>query len=225
MQSSKSLFLATVALIAPLALHADSLNTVGSLTLNGLTFSNFSSAIESSGSADASPTLASQISVNTITSPAQGIEFSSAFLAENGSFADVTLHYNVASTSGISAIGLDFNGYFEGLGITSVTERVFNGSNLVGSTKVTCASSGCTDADEYKTIALDGTYNNLSVTKDIQVNAGSAGYAGLSYVDQTFTTVPVTEGAATPEPASMALFGVGLLAAGAVRRARKSVKA
>lgn len=214
MQFSKSILIAAVAMIAPLAMNADSINAPSSLTLDSLTFSNFTCSVTSPGGAKSTPNNCGQISATIITTPGEGIQFSSGFLATRGAFEDADLGYSVSSTSGITSVGLYFNGYFEGLGITSVTETVFHGSNLVGQLTVSCGANGCSPADEYQTIALDGSYTDLNIQKDIQVNSngsGSSNYAGLSIVDQTFTT-------ATPEPASMALFGIGLLAAGVIRR-------
>ena len=129
-------------------------------------------------------------------------------MSSGTAFDDAVLGYSVSSAAGISNVGLSFNGWFDGLAISSVTEDVYNGNQLVGSAKVSCgAFGGCVKTDN---ITLNGSYANLYIVKDINVTAAN-GVAQASYVDQTFT--------ATPEPGSTALLGSGLLAiAGLLRR-------
>lgn len=212
---------AAVALVAPFAVNADSIvtGTIAAPTpMNGLTFSNIGCTLSSDGGAASNPNSCTGISASNITVPGNGISFTSGFSATAGSFEDAALTYTVSSTSGITAVGLDFNGYFEGLGVTSVTETIYSGSTMVANLTVDCGNGGCSPAQESQNIVLNGSYTDLNVVKDIDVSSGSkapGNYAGLSVVDQTFTT--------TPEPASLALIGAGLLAAGAFRR--KMVKA
>lgn len=87
------------------------------------------------GGVAAFPSICNQITVNPITSPGDGIQFASAFLAANGSFDDAVVNYHVSSQAGITSVGLDFKGFFMGIGITSVTESIFNGNQLVGFAK------------------------------------------------------------------------------------------
>ncbi len=197
-------------------MHADpiNLNNVGTITTGDLTFNNFSYTISTPGGANSTPNGPKGVNVSTVTSTGlPGIEFTADYLAQDGASEDVNIHYSVSSLNAISAIGLDFDGTFGGEGITGVTETVDSGSTQVGFLSVACSTYGCSQQD---TIVLNGSYNNLTITKDISLNAGDYGYSKASFVDQTFTT-------ASPEPASMALIGVGLLAAGAIRRrARKT---
>ncbi|MBV9222583.1 MAG: PEP-CTERM sorting domain-containing protein [Acidobacteriaceae bacterium] len=162
----------------------------------------------SRGGVMATPGNCGQINVDTITQPGQGIAFTSGFTAAAFSFDDAVLSYNVSSASAISAIGLDFNGTFDGLAVSSVTETVFSDGKQVGFAKVSCGTFG--GCQQTASISLHGMYNNLFVQKDINVT-GAYGMAQASYIDQTF--------AHAPEPGSTALLGSGLLAvAGLLRR-------
>ena len=212
MHFSKKILLTAVACFAPVVGHAApvAVTTNPSLSIDGLNFSNFTCSVTKQG-VSVTPSGCGEIKVGTITQPGVGISFTSGFTALSGGstvFDDAVLGYNVSSGMGISSVGLDFNGSIDGLAISSVTESVYNGSQLVGFAKVSCDTAGCTQTDN---ITLNGTYNNLFIKKDINVTAAMSGTAQASYVDQTFT--------ATPEPGSTALLGSGLLAvAGLLRR-------
>ncbi len=213
MRFSKSILITATAALLPLVSQAAPITpNPGPLSVADLSFNNFTCSL-SKGGVSAFPSSCSQINVNTITQPGKGIQISSGFLAALGSFDDAVLSYNVSSKSGIDRVGLIFNGTFEGLAISKVTESVFSGENLVGFAQVSCDSAGCNRADN---ILLNGVYSNLHIQKDILV-AASLGEADLSIVDQTF--------ALTPEPASFAMLGVGLLGAGLLRRRKIVVKA
>jgi hypothetical protein len=204
MQFSKSILIAAVAAFMPLAGYADPITPSPTLAIDGLTFDNFTCSLAGTGS----PTACSQINVNTITSPAVGIQITSGFAAAPGSFTDATITYDLSSITGINNVGLSFNGFFLGQAISSVTEQVFSGSTLVGSAVVSCSSAGCNQTDF---ITLNAYYTNLHIEKDINVT-GFDGVAGASIIDQTFT--------ASPEPSSTALLGGGLLMAAAALRRR-----
>ena len=223
MQFSKSILFAAVALVAPFAVNADSIVTgtiAAPVTANGLTFTNIGCSISSNGGAASTPGNCAGIGASNITVPGNGIQFSSDISATAGAFEDVTLNYTVSSTAGIKDVGLYFNGQIDGLGITSVTESIFNGGSLVGYLQVSCQTNGCSPyTNELENIVLNGSYTQLSVQKDIKVNSNSVvsgNNASVSIIDQTFTTD-------APEPASLALCGAGMLLAGAIRR--KMVKA
>ena len=207
MQFNKSILIAAVAVLAPIAGHAATITSNPTLSVDGLNFSSFSCTLSLGGSA-ANPSDCSQINVNTITSPAEGIRISSGFSAQGASFDDAVVDYHVTSATGISSIGLDFNGFFDGYGVSSVTESVYSGDHLIGYTKVISSDSATNRAAD---INLHGVYSDLYVVKDINVT-GNGGNAEASFIDQTFVQ-------ATPEPSSIALFGTGLLSAfGLLRR-------
>lgn len=213
MRFSKSVLFAATALLVPFISQATPITTSPTLSVAGLTFNDFTCSVTKSGIL-ADPTNCRHINVSTITQPGNGIQISSGFVAALGSVDDAVLTYNVSSTSGIGAVGLDFNGSFDGLAISQVTESVWSGSNMVGFAEVSCAPYGCNRTDD---IVLNGDYTNLHIEKDILV-AAALGDSTISIVDQTFSPAP--------EPASIAMLGGGLLAAiGALRRRKGVVKA
>lgn len=217
MKFSKTLLITAIAALVPIASHAASVTSSPSLSIGGLAFNDFSCTV-SNGGIYATPNHCDQINVNTITQPGTGIEFSSGFFAGPFSFDDATLDYNVSSVSGITAVGLDFNGTFFGYAVSSVTESVYDANgNWVTTAYVSCGSDslgGCYRNDE---ILLNGVYNDLHIVKDIHTT-GIMGISESSVIDQTF--------AQAPEPGSLALMGIGLLGAGSFlrRRTRRALR-
>ncbi len=215
MRFSKSLIFTAALAVLPVLSHADPVTSNPTLTTGNLSFGGFSCTLSQYGAA--TPGSCNNIDVSTIASPGNGIKFVSGFSAfGKDAYTDAQIDYNVSSTTGISKVGLFFNGDFYGKAIAAVTESIYNDGAQVGFAEVACGAgeAGCTQSDE---IQLSGSYSNLSVQKDIflaSYSGNSGSYA--SYIDQTFN-----DATPTPEPASIAMLGTSLLGAGLLRRRAK----
>ncbi len=226
MQFSKSILLTAAAFLAPFAMQADSISPSPTLSLDGLTFSNFTCSTLSSGAIVSPGCTASQsssgIAVSTITIPGIGIEFgASNFLAANGAVNDIRINYTVtASASAITAVGLYFNAIYAGDAVSSVTETIYNtlGTEITQATVQVGSSLFGSPAILSDNIALNGGYTTLNVSKDINLTSLTNSSTQFSYVDQTFTL------SSAPEPGTSALMGGGLMLFGLVLRRRFSQK-
>jgi hypothetical protein len=184
------------------------------LTLNSgaITFSDFTCVFNGTGNNVGG---CGDVRVSALTPQPAGLQFSTDLVVVGSrSSADLALAFNASDLSGINSVGLSFNSTFMGMDINSVTEDVYTSVNgpLVGTVTVTCGYlGGCSDTTT-KTIALNGTYDNLYITKDINLASfNQGGYGSTSIITQTFSNT------ATPEPVSVAMMGVGLAMFGLVR--------
>ena len=193
--------------------HAAPISGTQPLSVAGVSFSNFNCTLNGGGGAF--PGACNQISVGA-NPQGNGIEFSSGFTASPLSFKDAVIDYTAMDAAGITGVSLGFNGTFEGLAISSVTETIRDAATgtQVGFLTVACDLLTCNQNDPGTGfIPLNGTYTDLLIQKDINVSA-LAGESQISIVDQGFQTN-------VPEPASMALLGAGLVGLGVVRRKAK----
>jgi len=163
--------------------------------------------------ATGAPPAASGVHMTPFTLPPPpgetGIQFSGAFNAPAGVTNDWVLTYTVTEltpcaklTDAYSSITGTNNG---GTGGISVSETF---TTLTGQPIGTLAVNL---ANPTATLSLGAGYTAILVTKDIDVIGGSLG-SSLSVIDQGYSS------SAVPEPASLALLGIGMTGFLAFRR-------
>jgi len=129
--------------------------------------------------------------------------------AAAGTFVDVSISYTVTAPAGeklTDALLSTTGGNFGGTGNYSVSETFSTNQHLE-------ASLG---SPAPPALLLSPASNSITVSKDIFLIGGSAGVS-LSVITQAFSSNAV------PEPASMALLGIGMTGLLAFRRFFKKV--
>jgi len=196
-------------LVPPPAGNAKNYAIVGNLE-----FSNF-------GYTAVSPPSASSITVNPITGPPAvpagetGIQFAGAsFTAAANQTVDYTITYTVTTTDGskINDAYLSLGGFvnFGGTGYAFIGETLKDTNGNVISTSPS-PFQVFTPGQLSQTVSLTSPETEIFVEKDITVVGGSLG-AAFSVIDQGYSTTAI------PEPASMALLGIGLSGLFTLRR-------
>jgi len=164
------------------------------------------------------PPSAADVTVNNFTSvPGEpGISFNGAFQAAANTTVDYAFSYLVTTTDGkkISDAYLALGGFFNngGTGSVSIGETILSLGGAVISKVPFEVFTSPPPGQNSDTTALLPSESTIIVQKDITVNGGSNG-AGISFVNQGFSTTT-----AIPEPASMALLGIGLSGLFTLRR-------
>jgi hypothetical protein len=196
------------------------IDTEGSFTVAGNTFSEFFCNVQFSTPGITSPDDCSEIDVVTLN---DGIKFQADFFADINSAIDVLLGYTVESPQPINNIGITFDGDFTGDALASVTETVRDAANdqIIGQFTVS-NSPELTDLQDpplepllQGDVVLSRAVTKATIEKDILVNAFD-GTASISMITQTYQV---------PEPGTIAgLLAVGSFGVGAILKRHRQNK-
>jgi len=174
------------------------------------TFSNFSYSSSPVGSAP----LAADVTVRAYLpgggSLESGLTFSGAFFAAAGTVVDYSIFYTVTAPAGRlinDAVSSGVFSTFGGTGSGSIGETILNpATGLAVATLEIASPPGAVSAS-----ANFAGLNSIIVEKDLILVGGSNG-AAISIFNQGFSSTGV------PEPASLALLGIGMTGFLAFRR-------
>ncbi len=207
--------------------YTSTVNSAGGCTEDGLLFSQFNYMPSATGTALALPASAVGISP-LLNSGGDGFGFQivGGFAATSGGESDAIFQYEVSALSSLTSltgISLSFNGTATGTGIANVSENYCAGGTSVPPT--TCGGSlqnlkvqSTQGASSLTASGSLGNVQSVTVSKDIQVNAGTNGTATISSVTNQFQTGSGVTPSSVPEPATLFLIGSGLFGFGVIRK-------
>lgn len=172
--------------------------------------------------------------INTAGYP-DGTLFATVTLTLNGSAIDVNVNASPSFAIGrVSSFGFNVVGSTAGLAVSNLTSGFTfdsSGANNVsefGSFQFTIDGVGSASTSDLSfTVTRTGGFSSVSQL----YSPNNSGYAFESHIlvlsstGSIVTTGFVGNGPVTPEPASLALFGSGLVALGGVLRRRKKLAA
>jgi len=190
----------------------DQLLIPGATTSNGdLTFSSFTYSTSPAGS----PPPAADVNVLAFNGGTEnGISFQGPFQAGPMATVDYQISYVVSVPAGIhffdAALSATFNLPIGTTGTVSIGESFTDlaTGSIIGTLQVDGNHPSAT------TILSGPGVEGILVQKDILINGGSLG-AGVSFINQGYS---LQGQHTTPEPASMALLGIGMTGLLAFRR-------
>jgi hypothetical protein len=192
-----------------------------------LLFSNFTYTDSANPAGVAIPATGISVKAETVTGD-EGFQFSSGWSVgtQSGgvaSFQDSLITFTVSTVNHAATLDdleLSFNGDFTGTGLSRVNESYCPGgavgAGCPGGTQVRQVTNPPTMLDD--SVVFAHPVSTLGVSKDITVNSGTYGTAGISQVFNTFSNT-----SSVPEPATCMMLGGSLFGLGLLRRkVRKS---
>lgn len=204
--------------ICPTTTYDNYLGSGFSCGITDQTYSNFQYSGTSNPPGFGLP--AGSIAVTPISTAGNpGFQFAGGWFAStaSGILSETSvIQYTANSTSPITDLSLSIAGAtWTGTGAVSVTETACLGAMLPscsGGQEITLSVFDSSVGSKLFDSATFAGVKEVDIAEGIQVQAGTGGSATVSLVTNQFSEGPV------PEPASLVLFGTGVLGLGALLR-------